>query len=98
MFCLKPKYKYGYKVPCNYKYALKLNKKNENTKWFDANVFKHKKLNEYEVFIDKGNYAILKVPRGYCEICVHTVFDIKHDGRHRARVIEDGHLTEVPAE
>ena len=97
-FCLKLKYKYGYEVPCNYKHALELDKKNRNTKWFDANVLEHKKLTEYEVFIDKGKYAILKIPRGYREICVHTIFDVKHNGRHRAQVVADGHLTEVPAE
>ena len=25
------------------------------------------------------------------------MFDIKHDGRHKARLVADGHLTEVPS-
>ena len=29
---------------------------------------------------------------------VHIVYDIKHDGRHRARLVANGQLTEVPAE
>jgi len=29
---------------------------------------------------------------------VHLVFDVKHDGRHKARLVADGHLTEVPIE
>ena len=29
---------------------------------------------------------------------MHTVFDVKHDGRHRARVVANGNLTEVPVE
>ena len=97
-FRLKPKYKYGFEVPRNYKHALELDKRNGNTKWFDANVVNHEKLTEYEVFIDKGKYAILKIPRGYREIRVPIVFDVIHDGRHRARVVADGHLTAVPAE
>ena len=39
-----------------------------------------------------------KVPKGFQLIRVHTVFDVKHDGRHRARVVADGHLTDVPLE
>ena len=97
-FRLKPKYKYGFEVPRNYKHALELDKKNGNTKWFDANIEEHEKLTEYEVFIDKGKYAILKIPRGYREIRVHTIFDVKHDFRYRARVVADGHLTAIPAE
>jgi hypothetical protein len=26
------------------------------------------------------------------------VFDVKHDGLHKARLVADGHLTEVPLE
>lgn len=44
LFCFRPKHKYGYEVPCSYKYVLELDKKNENTKWLDANVLEHKKL------------------------------------------------------
>jgi hypothetical protein len=29
-------------------------------------------------------------------IRVHLVFDIKHDGRHKARLVADGHLTGIP--
>ena len=27
---------------------------------------------------------------------MHFVFDAKHDGRHKARLVADRHLTEVP--
>jgi len=26
---------------------------------------------------------------------VHLVFDVKHDGRHKVRVVADGHLTNI---
>ena len=87
LFCLRTKYKYDYEVPCNYKHTLELDKKNGNTKWFNTNVLEHKKLNEYEVFIEKGKYTILKIPCGYHKVRIHTVFDIKHNGQHRARVV-----------
>ena len=35
-------------------------------------------------------------PTGYKRIRVHFVFDVKHDGRHKARLVADGHLTDVP--
>ena len=31
-------------------------------------------------------------------IRVHTIFDVKVDGRHKARVAADGHLTATPTE
>ena len=37
-------------------------------------------------------------PPGYQKIGVHLVFDVKHDGRHKARQVANGHLTEVPVE
>ena len=77
---------------------MELDKRNGNTLWSDANTLEHEKLREYKVFIDKGKYHVSKVPRGYRKISVHTIFDVKHDGRHRARVVADGHLTEVPTE
>ena len=97
-FRLHPKYKYGFEVPRNYAHALKLDQLNGNTKWFDANVKEHKKLQEYDVFMDKGVYQNTKVPVGYHKIQVHTIFDVKHDGQHQARVVANSHLTEVPAE
>ena len=95
---LRPKYKYGFEVPRNYEHALELDRRNGNTSWSDANVTEHGKLGEYEVFLNKGKYHIAKIPQGYRQIKVHTIFDVKHDGRHQARVVADGHLTEVPAE
>jgi hypothetical protein len=37
-------------------------------------------------------------PEGYKRIRVHFVFDVKHDGRHKARLVADGHLTDTPLE
>ena len=95
---LRTKYKYRFEVPRNYKHAMELDKRNGNTLWSDANTLEHEKLRKYDVFIDKGQYHVSKVPQGYQKISVHTVFDVKHDRRHRARVVADGHLTDVPTE
>jgi len=38
-----------------------------------------------------------KPPEGYYQkIRVHLVFDMKHDGWHKSRLVADGHLTDVP--
>ena len=50
----------------------------------------------YQVFKDCGSGA--PVPEGYKNICVHLVYDVKHDGRHRARLVADGHLTDIPVD
>ena len=51
-------------------------------------------LHEYCTFKDLGKGA--KPPDGYRKIRVHLVFDVKHDGCHKSRLVADGHLTEIP--
>ena len=50
-------------------------------------------LDKYNVFIDLGRGG--KPPRDYKKIRVHLIFDVKHDGRHKARCVADGHLTDI---
>ena len=91
-----PRYKYGFEIPKNYKDAERLDRKNNNHDWMDANKLEHKKLREYDVFKDKGRFAGCKIPRGYQLIRVHTMFNVKVDRRHKALVVADGHLTGTP--
>ena len=51
-------------------------------------------LHEYDTFKDYGYKGDL--PNGYKKIRTHLLFDCKHDGRHKARMDADGHLTDVP--
>ena len=53
-----------------------------------------KQINDYKTFIDKGKNG--KPPDGSKKIGLHLVFDIKHDGRHKARLVADGHRTDIP--
>ena len=53
-------------------------------------------MDEYSTFTDYGKEG--SPPPGYKKIRVHLVFDVKHDGRHKARLVADGHLTEVPVD
>jgi hypothetical protein len=41
-------------------------------------------LKEYECFIDAGIYGQDKPPDGHKKIRAHLVFDVKHDGHHKA--------------
>jgi hypothetical protein len=91
-----PIYKYGYQVPRNHNEAMQLDAENGNTKWRDAEILELGQIDEYEAFEDRG--VNTKVPEGYKKIRVHMVYDIKHDGRHKARLVADGHLTDVPLE
>ena len=48
-------------------------------------------LDEYDTFKDIGKNA--PISSDYKKIRVHLVFAVKHDGRHKARLVADGHLT-----
>ena len=95
-FNTAPRYKYGFEVPRNYADAMRLDAKNKNTLWKDAVTLELSQIDEYSTFIDLGHQTKSSPPAGYKKIRVHLIFDVKHDGRHRARLVADGHLTDVP--
>ena len=65
--------------------------------WQDAIHLELKQLDEYHVFIEKVLFHINKIPQGYQIMKVHLAFvEVKHDGRYKARMVADGHLTKVP--
>jgi len=53
-------------------------------------------MESFTVFKDIGKHAL--PPEGYKNIRVHMIFDVKHNGRHRARLVADGHLTDIPVD
>ena len=77
----KPKFKCGIKVPRNCDHAVKLDQENGNTLWQDAVKLEMEFMNSHKVFKDNSMKA--PVPDGCKNICVHLVFDVKHDGHHR---------------
>ena len=89
-----PKYKFGFIVPRDYKQAMDLDKKNGNTKFKDCTDLELKQIDDYKTFLDLGKGT--KAPDGSKKIGVHLVYDIKHDGRHKARLVADGHRTDIP--
>ena len=77
---------------------MDLDRINGNTKWADAEKLEKNQLFEYETFDDRGHRSSNRAPDGYKKINLHFVYDVKHDGRHKARVVAGGHLTETPLE
>ena len=82
---------FGYQVPRDKWEARKLDKLNGNTKWQDAEKKELEQLNDYSTFRDTGHRT--PPPKGYQKITVHFVYAVKHDGRHKARLVAGGHLT-----
>jgi len=89
-----PKYQYGIQVPNDYIDALRLDRKNGNTLWEVSVGLEIAQLDEYESFTDLGAGAA--IPKDHKKITVHLVFAVKHDGRHKARLVAGGHLTPTP--
>ena len=92
-------YMFGYLIPRNYMEAMQFDSENKNSKWYDAIKLEMESMREYKV-LKKWDKAILdkhkkvmKSPKGYHRIKIHLVFAVKFDGRHKARLVADGHLT-----
>ena len=92
------KYKHGWEVPRDYAHALQLDIQNGNNKWKEAIDLEVEQFKEYQVFKDFGmavydKNTITNAPKGHQKIRVHFVFDVKHCGKSKARLIAGGHLT-----
>ncbi|MFA9289535.1 MAG: reverse transcriptase domain-containing protein [Weeksellaceae bacterium] len=92
----EPFWKFGVLVPRTHAQAVELDKKNGNRLWQDAEEMEMNQLKDYQTFIDKGKGG--EVPQGYKKIRCHMVYDVKHDGRHKARLVAGGHLTDPNTE
>ena len=64
-----------------------------SVKWKEAVNTELSQIVEYERFEDKGKGAT--VPKDFKLIRCHFVFDVKHDGCHKARYVAGGHLTDL---
>jgi hypothetical protein len=91
-----PFWKFGYLVPRTHEQAVEIDRKNGNTFWQDSEKLELSQLLEYNTFVDKGKAGI--APHGYKKIRCHMVYDVKHDGRHKSRLVAGGHLTDPNTE
>ena len=92
-------YMIGYLIARNYMEAMQFDSGNKNRKWYDAIKLEMESMLEYKVFkkwdkaiLDKHK-KVMNSPKGYHRTKVHLVFAVKFDGRHKARLVVDGHLT-----
>ena len=87
------RYKFGVKVPRDDKEALVFDEENGNSLWNES-ISKEldQVINDYTTFRDLGKYKG-SVPDGYQMIRLHMIFDVKHDLRHKCRLVAGGHLT-----
>ena len=96
------RYQHGFQVPKDYNDAIRLDKENSNTHWQDAMDLEITQIHEYKVFKDTGKAQFHNgkavTPDGFQKIRVHFVYAVKHDGRFKARLVADGHLTKEPVE
>jgi hypothetical protein len=97
--CNAPRYKFGYRIPRNYDEAMQFDLKNGNTLWQEATNLEMSQLAEYDTFRDLGHKDTAPPPTtGYKKIRTHLVYDCKHDGRHKAWMVANSHLTDIPLE
>ena len=97
-------YMFGYLILRNYMEAMQFDSGNKDSKWYDAIKLEMESMLQYKVFkmwdkaiLDKHK-KVINSPKGYHRIKVPIGFGVKFDGRHKARLVADGHLTPEPVE
>jgi len=85
--------KYNIEVPRNPKDAVTLDNINKNKLWQNAITKELDTLKQYGVF--KKSKLSTK-PKGYKWIPLHFVFDVKHDGTRKARLVAGGNVISTP--
>jgi hypothetical protein len=73
---------------------MEFDRENGDKKWAEATRIELAQIDEYDTFLDKG--IDYRPEPGFKKINVHLVFAVKHDGRHKARLVAGGHLTDTP--
>ena len=92
-----PIFMFGLQVPRTHEEAVMLDEKNGNTYWQDAEYLELSQLLDYEFAKDYGpGDAKEDLGEGYKRIRCRMVYAVKHDGRHKARFVAGGHLTDDP--
>ena len=87
-----PKCMFGIRVPNNHEEAMYLDKIKCNTLWADAKFKEMREMDDIGVFCSLGHRV--KVPLNYKLITVHVVYAVKHNGRHKARLVANRNLTD----
>jgi len=86
--------KLGVRVPKGVKQAFAFDKMLDQRLWQEAIKKELDEINHYETFRVLADDE--PTPEGYKQIPYHIVFDVKFDGRHKARLVAGGHMTDPP--
>ena len=92
----QPRYMFGIQVPDDDPEADRLDLANGNHKWAESRKKELNQMDEYNVFRDDGPGD--KKPAGYKKINIRMIYSVKHDLRHKARLVAGGHLTDPSEE
>ena len=93
----KTVYKFGVKVPCtgDVKGAMELDRENGNQLWLEAQKTEASTLMDMETFkVIPDDFDL----RGYQYVPLMYAWDVKFDGRRRARLVANGKVTIGPPE
>jgi Reverse transcriptase (RNA-dependent DNA polymerase) len=92
---------FGVRVPRNHKQqeAIILDvENNKDQKWRDAKYAELSSSQGFQALKDIGHADRVSPPKGYTKITGYMVYAVRHDGRHKARYVAGGHLTETPVD
>ena len=89
-------HKYGIKIPKTVHEAIKFDKENGNTLWWDAII---KEMKNVMPAFERWEGKESELPPGFQKIKCHFIFDIKmgENFRRKARLVANGNETETPA-
>ena len=97
-FCTTSKYKFGYEITRDYKHEMELDAAAGKHRLQEVTQLEMDQVRDYDIFIDKGEFNVSKIPRGFQRLQVMLTFDVKHDGRHKVRLVARGDLTDTPVD
>ena len=84
---------HGLPCPKSVKCSLELDRIHNNSKWKDAMAKEISIMKDYQVFDHLMDSQILNQKDGWQFAPLHWVFTIKHDLRHKARLVIGAHVT-----
>ena len=76
-----------------YDHYVSTDNKNGNHLWVVCVKLETYQQYQHETY---KNMGARQAPKCYKKILAHFVFDKKYDDRHKARLLADGHLTNIP--
>jgi hypothetical protein len=83
---------------------MRIDAVNKTTNWKKSEKTELDQIDEYDTFENRGKaYMDYKghatnAPKDYKKVRVHMIYDVKHDGRLKSRLVANGAMTEIPVE